>query len=134
MFIFHPCRSIDFLHLQQRVQLLLAFIHRRRVPDLQPSPKPSQSSVSRAFHGGLQFSQVGARMVCICNPPQHGSAPTHRAGREPGIPAREAGALIQSDLQLHSLKSAITTTQKLGLRNKLIHFIYQGFIKLFKSD
>ncbi len=31
--------------------------------------------------------------VCLrmCNPP--GSAPTHRAGREPGTPVREAGAL-----------------------------------------
>ncbi len=31
--------------------------------------------------------------VCVCNPP--GSAPTHRAGREPGTPVREAGALTR---------------------------------------
>ncbi len=28
---------------------------------------------------------------CMCNPP--GSAPSHRAGLKPGMPAREAGAL-----------------------------------------
>ncbi len=30
---------------------------------------------------------------CMCVTPRHGSAPTHRAGREPGTLAREAGAL-----------------------------------------
>ncbi len=29
-------------------------------------------------------------------PPRHGSAPAHRAGREPGTPAREAGALTRN--------------------------------------
>ncbi len=28
--------------------------------------------------------------------PQHGSAPAHRAGREPGTPAREAGTLTRN--------------------------------------
>ncbi len=28
--------------------------------------------------------------------PRHGSAPAHRAGREPGTPAREAGALTRN--------------------------------------
>ncbi len=32
----------------------------------------------------------------LCNPPRHGSAPTHRVGREPGTPAREADSLTRN--------------------------------------
>ncbi len=35
-----------------------------------------------------------APALCWCNPP--GSAPSHRAGLEPGFQAREAGALTRN--------------------------------------
>ncbi len=42
----------------------------------------------------LLYYKPIAPALCWCNRP--GSAPSHRAGLEPGFPAREAGALTRN--------------------------------------
>ncbi len=51
------------------------------------------------LNGGVEPKNriVSSFVYYICNPP--GSAPSHRAGLEPGMPAREAGALPRRELE-----------------------------------
>ncbi len=67
-----------------------------------------------------------APALCWCNPPP-GSAPSHRAGLEPGFPAREAGALTRNAKgQSQSLERLFLRSGEWGLHTAFtgIHICY----------
>ncbi len=69
-----------------------------------------------------------APALCWCNPP--GSAPSHRAGLEPGFPVRDAGALTRNakgySLERQSLERLFLRSGEWGLHTALtsIHICY----------
>ncbi len=67
-----------------------------------------------------------APALCWCNTP--GSAPSHRAGLEPGFPAREAGALTRNAKGLERQGNALLSVARAPLfevrRVRFTHRLY----------